>query len=35
MDTDKHGLKHSALTERIIGVFFDVYNELGSFLESV
>jgi GxxExxY protein len=33
---DNHGLKHSALTERIIGVFFDVYNELGSgFLESV
>jgi len=23
-------LKHSALTERIIGVFFDVYNELNS-----
>jgi GxxExxY protein len=36
MDTDEHGLKHAALTERIIGVFFDVYNELGSgFLESV
>jgi len=29
-------LKHEALTERIIGVFYDVYNELGySFLESV
>jgi len=36
MNTDEHGLKHSALTEPIIGVFFDVYNELGSgFLESV
>jgi GxxExxY protein len=36
MATDEHGLKHSAMTERIIGVFFDVYNELGSgFLESV
>jgi GxxExxY protein len=29
-------LKHSEITERIIGVFFNVYNELGSgFLESV
>jgi GxxExxY protein len=29
-------LKHSELTETIIGVFFDVYNELGfGFLESV
>jgi GxxExxY protein len=29
-------LKHKKLTERIIGVFFDVYNELGhGFLESV
>lgn len=28
--------KHDDLTERIIGVFFDVYNELGfGFLESV
>ena len=28
-------LKHSALTEKIIGVFYDVYNELGrGFLES-
>lgn len=28
-------LKHSAVTDRIIGVFYDVYNELGSgFLES-
>lgn len=29
-------LKHEALTEKIIGVFYDVYNELGhGFLESV
>jgi GxxExxY protein len=29
-------LKHADLTEKIIGVFFDVYNELGhGFLESV
>lgn len=36
MNTDEHGLKHGALTERILGVFFEVYNELGpGFLESV
>jgi GxxExxY protein len=36
MNTDKHGLKHSEVTQRIIGVFFEVYNELGpGFLESV
>jgi GxxExxY protein len=30
------GLKHRELTQKIIGVFFDVYNELGhGFLESV
>ena len=29
-------MKHAELTERIIGVFFEVYNELGhGFLESV
>ena len=29
-------LKHKALTQRVIGVFFEVYNELGhGFLESV
>lgn len=29
-------LKHAQLTERIIGVFYEVYNELGSgFVESV
>jgi GxxExxY protein len=30
------GLKHGEITQKIIGVFFDVYNELGhGFLESV
>jgi GxxExxY protein len=29
-------LKHHELTEKIIGIFYDVYNELGhGFLESV
>jgi GxxExxY protein len=33
MDTD---LRHGLLTQKIIGVFYDVYNELGhGFLESV
>ena len=32
----KTDLKHGALTKHILGVFFDVYNELGhGFLESV
>jgi len=36
INTDEHGLKHSDITQRIIGVFFEVYNELGpGFLESV
>jgi GxxExxY protein len=36
MNTDKHGLKHSEVTQGIIAVFFEVYNELGAgFLESV
>src|SRR5215472_16870269 len=36
MNTDQHGLMHEELTEKIIGVFFDVNNELGyGFLESV
>jgi GxxExxY protein len=36
MTTDEHGFKHGELTETIIGVFYDVYNELGhGFLESV
>ena len=30
------GLKHGELTEKIIGIFYEVYNELGyGFLESV
>jgi GxxExxY protein len=36
MNADSRGLKHKELTETIIGVFFEVYNELGhGFLESV
>ena|SRR2546427_269198 len=36
MNADKNGFKHRELTQKIIGVFFDVYNELGhGFLESV
>src|SRR5205809_5897000 len=36
MDTDKHGFKHKDITEKIIRVFYEVYNELGhGFLESV
>jgi GxxExxY protein len=36
MNTDEDGLKHKELTGKIIGVFYQVYNELGSgFLESV
>jgi GxxExxY protein len=35
METPPLGLKHSNLTDKIIGVFYDVYNELGhGFLES-
>jgi GxxExxY protein len=35
MNTPPLGLRHSAVTEKIIGVFYDVYNELGhGFLES-
>jgi GxxExxY protein len=35
IETPPPGLKHSELTDKIIGVFFDVYNELGyGFLES-
>jgi GxxExxY protein len=35
MTTPSPGLKHSELTEKIIGIFYDVYNELGhGFLES-
>ena len=33
---DQRGLKHAELTERLIGIFFELYNELGhGFLESV
>jgi GxxExxY protein len=33
---DHRGLKHGEITQKIIGVFFEVYNELGhGFLESV
>jgi GxxExxY protein len=38
MNTDQRPVrgKHDDLTEKIIGIFYDVYNELGSgFLESV
>ena len=36
MDTDKASLIDAGLTDRVIGVFFAVYNELGSgFVESV
>ena len=36
MQPEPSGLKHAQLTEKIIGVFYDVYNELGQgFLESV
>jgi GxxExxY protein len=36
MQSGSESLKHSDLTEKIIGVFYDVYNELGhGFLESV
>lgn len=36
MNADTRGLRHKDLTETIIGVFYEVYNELGhGFLESV
>src|SRR5437667_12842054 len=36
MNTDIHGFKHGETTQKIIGVFFEVYNELGhGFLEPV
>ncbi len=36
MNTDRNGVKHQDLTRKIIRVFFEVYNELGSgFLETV
>jgi GxxExxY protein len=36
MNPDEHKFKHRELTSRVIGAFYDVYNELGhGFLESV
>jgi len=36
IDADERGLKHRDLTEKLIGIFFEVYNELGhGFIESV
>lgn len=36
MNTDKSGLKHGEVTDRVIRAYFDVYNTLGfGFLESV
>jgi GxxExxY protein len=36
MNSAQRSLKHADLTEKIIGVFYDVYNELGyGFLESI
>lgn len=33
---DYRGLKHGELTEKIIGIFFNIYNEIGhGFVESV
>lgn len=33
---DTSGLKHGELTEKLIGIFFNIHNELGhGFLESV
>src|SRR2546423_15449413 len=36
MNTNEHRFRYPLLTQKIIGVFFEVYNELGvGFLESV
>jgi len=36
MNTNEHKFKHRELSNKIIGVFYEVYNELGrGFLESV
>jgi GxxExxY protein len=36
INADERRYKHSELTDKIIGIFYDVYNELGfGFLESV
>jgi GxxExxY protein len=36
MNTNEHEFKHGEITKKFIGVFYDVYNDLGyGFLESV
>ena len=36
MNTSEHGFKHGDVTQKVIGVFYEVYNDLGyGFLESV
>ena len=36
MYADQRGLKYAELTERLIGIFFNLYNEIGhGFLESI
>lgn len=36
MNTNKHSFKHGDITQKVIGVFYEVYNDLGyGFLESV
>jgi GxxExxY protein len=36
MDIRQSELQHAAITDRVLGVFYEVYNELGhGFLESV
>ena len=36
MKANQSGLKHGELTEKILGAFYEVYNELGcGFLEAV
>lgn len=36
MNTNEHGFKHGDITQKVIGVFYGVYNDLGyGFLESV
>ena len=36
MNTDEHRFKHGDITQKVIRVFYEVYNELGhGFLESV
>jgi len=36
MNADQHRFKYKSVAEKVIGVFFEVYNELGyGFLEPV